>query len=394
MKNKKTWILCFGTKWYSSAEYTEKHLIRRFHRDQYGILWIDPIPNRNLTQERAGSRLEFRKKILKRINYQLRVIVKQDKSFFVFRPFFLPTVETQQHFNLVLLKWQLFILITILRIKRFAVFSSRLENIPALFPRKTYVKFIQISGDLYSDLRGISTSFKNALVAKEFLVFSQADIILAASQQIRDKICALKIPQPSKVLYFPHGVDHAHFDTDQRDNTLLELKDRLQRPIAGFFGSLTHAVDQSVIAKLADNDFLVVLIGPILSDFSNLKNHPFVKFIGAVPYALLPPFANTFDVCIMAWKPAEWINNCNPSKTYEYLALGKPIVSCVIPELVDNLSDVIRFASTPDEFVKQCRAAIADDSADRSKLRKRMAHQMDWEQKYLQVHRWLNGEEW
>ena len=92
----------------------------------------------------------------------------------------------------------------------------------------------------------------------------------------------------------------------------------------------------------------------------------------------------------MAWKPSEWINNSNPKKTYEYLALGKPIVCNSIPEIKHQLSDYVYFADTPEEFVMQCKKAYSEDSDILVSLRKEKAKITDWNYKYLQLKQLIN----
>jgi glycosyltransferase involved in cell wall biosynthesis len=87
----------------------------------------------------------------------------------------------------------------------------------------------------------------------------------------------------------------------------------------------------------------------------------------------------------MAWHSGEWIKNCNPSKTLEYLALGKPIVSVPIPELQENFSEFIEFAETPMSFVEKCNLALKNNNEEQIQRRKSFAKNNDWNFKIQKI---------
>lgn len=381
--NHKSWIICFGSKWANPSVYTEKHLVKFLFRKGYRILWVDPIPNRNISVTRSGSKKSLLKTVSRRLVHQFHVFSKISQSFYVFRPFFFPNVVKSESKNLRFLKLQIALIKKFLQIKNFIVISSSITDVPAVFPNNEYNKFIQISGDLYSDLREISEAQRANIKAKEKRVFNAADIILVASNTVYNKIINI-CKESKKVEYFPHGVDFKHFDDAFIHKDVKYLRN-FNKPIAGYFGGLTHATDQEVLKKLADKNFIVVLIGPVLADFSDLKKHKNIKFIGSIDYQLLPSYAMVFDVCIMAWKPGKWIENCNPSKTFEYLSLGKPIVSVSIPELKYKLSEYILFADEPNEFYVKCKQAYDSLNEEDIVRRKEIAKQNDWEKKFNQL---------
>ena len=263
----------------------------------------------------------------------------------------------------------------LLRIKKFSLVSSGLTDLSMIFPKRNFRYFIQISGDLYSDLRDLNEDLRKKILSVEKRVFNFASIILAASTNIFKKIQGL-VDDKGKVIYFPHGVEFDHFN-----NTKKRDLGAIKSPIAGYFGSLTENNDQRMFKALAESGYSVVLIGKILGDYSSCINENF-HFIGPVDYKYLPEYAQNFDVCIMAWKPAEWINNSNPSKTLEYFAMGKPIVSNTIPELKKRFSELMYFADDPKEFVNQTNKALKENNDDLIKRRIEVAKNQSWEKKY------------
>ena len=375
MNIKSDWIVCFGSKLSSPSVYTEKQLINRFYRDGSKILWINPTPHKNIAIKGISTDKSIIKKIALRLKNQLNIFSKVKKDFYQVNPLFLPNVEKYVDLNAKLLRYQMILFMRILRIKKFSLVSSGLTDLSMIFPKRNFRYFIQISGDLYSDLRDLNEDLRKKILSVEKRVFNFASIILAASTNIFKKIQGL-VDDKGKVIYFPHGVEFDHFN-----NTKKRDLGAIKSPIAGYFGSLTENNDQRMFKALAESGYSVVLIGKILGDYSSCINENF-HFIGPVDYKYLPEYAQNFDVCIMAWKPAEWINNSNPSKTLEYFAMGKPIVSNTIPELKKRFSELMYFADDPKEFVNQTNKALKENNDDLIKRRIEVAKNQSWEKKY------------
>ena len=56
----------------------------------------------------------------------------------------------------------------------------------------------------------------------------------------------------------------------------------------------------------------------------------------------------------------------SPTKTLEYMAAGKPIVSTGIQDVRSMFSDVVRIADNPAAFTEACRAALAETGQHRT----------------------------
>jgi glycosyltransferase involved in cell wall biosynthesis len=50
--------------------------------------------------------------------------------------------------------------------------------------------------------------------------------------------------------------------------------------------------------------------------------------------------------------------NINPTKTLEYMAAGKPIVSTPVADVVRNFTPIVQVAHSQDEFIALARAAL------------------------------------
>ena len=161
------------------------------------------------------------------------------------------------------------------------------------------------------------------------------------------------------------------------------------KPLFGFFGSLAVWLDYPLLIKAARlrPDYNWVLIGKRYDgaiarhakDFPpNLIEHP------RVSYAELPRYAAWFDACILPFVINTVTDATSPLKIFEYMALGKPIISTNILEARHYRSPLR--AGTPEEFAAQADAALAlaHDAAYLALLREE-AEQNSWRQKALDV---------
>jgi len=82
---------------------------------------------------------------------------------------------------------------------------------------------------------------------------------------------------------------------------------------------------------------------------------------------------------------ADWIKNSFPVKTLEYLAMGKPVISCRIPVVEELFSDLVYFADTPDEFLAQARKSLQENDDIKQKLRVEAASKHTWEKKFDEI---------
>jgi glycosyltransferase involved in cell wall biosynthesis len=247
-----------------------------------------------------------------------------------------------------------------------------------LLKKKFRIKVYQ-AADLISEFRTENKSLLADLRRKEIYLSQNVDHLFASSPNIWQKLEALSGRQ---VKLLTHGVNFNHFNSIHTLHpAMLVIKDK-GLPIAGYYGTLSDANDQEVFRALAANGFSVVIIGKVLGDYSTLKGVENIYFTGPIAYDELPSYAHGFDVCLLNWIMADWIVNSFPVKTLEYLAMGKPIVSCPIPVVKEMFEEVVYFADTPQQFVQKAVTAIEEDNPAIKDKRIELARNHTWENKY------------
>jgi UDP-galactopyranose mutase len=131
-------------------------------------------------------------------------------------------------------------------------------------------------------------------------------------------------------------------------------------------------MDLELIARMADArpDWSVVIVGPVVKiSPADLPRRPNLFFLGSKDYSELPAYLAGWDVALMPFAINESTRFISPTKTPEYLAGGKPVVSTPIKDVMRHYSDLdaVKIADGADDFVAACEAALvlaADDTQD------------------------------
>ena len=90
------------------------------------------------------------------------------------------------------------------------------------------------------------------------------------------------------------------------------------------------------------------------------SSRPNLHYLGGRKYEELPFYLGSWDVALMPFAINESTKFISPTKTPEYLAGGKPVVSTPITDVVRHYGDLegVRIASTADEFIAECETAL------------------------------------
>lgn len=154
----------------------------------------------------------------------------------------------------------------------------------------------------------------------------------------------------------------------------------IKHPIIGYGGTIYRRMDLDLISELSDKlpQCSFVFIGDVLLkpvDIARLKEKKNVFFLGVKQYSELPNYLTNFDVCILPYIPIPYTSP--PTKIYDYLTTGKPIVSTYFSELKD-FSNLIRLARTKEEFINFVRESLSEDNPDIRKMRIEKAKENSW----------------
>ena len=176
---------------------------------------------------------------------------------------------------------------------------------------------------------------------------------------------------------FPSGVDVAHFraTTDPATQEPAAIAD-LSRPRLGYFGVLDERIDWELIAAVAQRrpDWQWTLVGPTAKiDPDALPAAPNIHYLGQQQYADLPGFLKGFDVATMPFALNQATKFISPTKTPEYLAGGKQVISTSVADVVASYSGIVRIADGPDQWIEAVEQTLAASETDRKQRLDRAA---------------------
>jgi glycosyltransferase involved in cell wall biosynthesis len=189
------------------------------------------------------------------------------------------------------------------------------------------------------------------LPRRERLLLANADIVFTGGRRLYDA----KRRYHRNVHFFGCGVDVAHFGKARLDDTVVPADiAELPKPVFGYFGVIDERIDYELIARLAAHNpaASVVMLGPVVKvDPATLPRDHNIHWLGKRDYEMLPAYVKGFDVCLMPFALNEATEFINPTKTLEYMAARKPIVSTAVADVVRNFTPVVRVAKSQSDFV-------------------------------------------
>ncbi len=162
------------------------------------------------------------------------------------------------------------------------------------------------------------------------------------------------------------------------------------RPIVGFVGALYDWIDWELIAATAARcpELEFVLVGPHdgRGDVQRVAALPNVRLLGPRPYAHVPAYIAAFDVCWVPFRQDDVGRAANPVKIYEYLALGKPVVTTPVAD-TDAFGDLVRVVRTADEAAGALRGYLAEPADPAAAIA--FARENSWDRRAREYVEWL-----
>ncbi len=163
---------------------------------------------------------------------------------------------------------------------------------------------------------------------------------------------------------FPSSVDRAHFGRARAMDAAPDDQGSLPRPRFGFYGVIDERMDLEMIAAVADAhpEWSIVMVGPVVKiDQADLPHRPNIHYLGGKTYDELPVYLGGWDVALMPFAINDSTKFISPTKTPEYLAGGKPVVSTPITDVIRHYGDLesVFIADGAEAFIKGCEQALA-----------------------------------
>jgi glycosyltransferase involved in cell wall biosynthesis len=222
----------------------------------------------------------------------------------------------------------------------------------------------------------------------ESFIYRRVDAISCVTPHLKDYVESYGVP-PSRVEVLPSGVDTRLFSPGPREEALLaQWGIGPGDPVIFFMGTLYSfsGLDRvirefgTVLEKHPRARLLVAGVGEDRERLEKLASEPGVRehviFTGLQSYAALPALIRSSDLCINPFELNAITRDILPTKLFQYLACGKPV-------LMTELPGTLPFLKGPEDGVVYAATDLLSDRARLDVLGKnalRVAQRdFDWE---------------
>ena len=265
------------------------------------------------------------------------------------------------------------------------VASQRLEHYavwfytPMMLPLAKNLKPKALVYDCMDEL----SAFKFAppeLVQREAELLQKADVVFTGGHSLFEA----KREHHPNVHAMPSSVDALHFGQARKDQPEPPELMSIAHPRVGFVGVIDERMDLELLGEVAAllPEVQFVMVGPVVKiDPASLPQAQNLHYLGGRSYAQLPAHLAHWDVAMMPFAINESTRFISPTKTPEYLAAGKPVVSTPIRDVVRPYGeqDLVQIASTAAEFAGAIERTLSEDQTERCQRADKLIGGMSWD---------------
>ncbi|RYF95063.1 MAG: glycosyltransferase family 1 protein [Chitinophagaceae bacterium] len=213
------------------------------------------------------------------------------------------------------------------------------------------------------------SAFQNAppaLIQNEARLMKLADLVFTGGNSLYNA----KKHLHHNIHSCPSSIDKEHFAA-ARQHTMDPADQRnIPHPRLGFFGVIDERLDIALVDAIAKErpDWQIIMIGPTVKvDPAQLPRHANIHYLGSKTYQELPAYLAGWDVALLPFAKNEATRFISPTKTPEYLAGGKPVVSTSIEDVVNpyGRNGLVHIADDAAGFINRIEAVLIQQSNSR-----------------------------
>ena len=203
------------------------------------------------------------------------------------------------------------------------------------------------------------------LIEFEKELLQKADVVFTGGHTIYES----KKDKHPNIHPFPSSIDKNHFIKGRDAGIEPEDQKHIPHPRLGFYGVIDERFDIELIRQAAEAhpEWHFVLIGPIVKIHpDSLPHYPNIHYPGGRKYDELPAYLSGWDITLIPFAINESTKFISPTKTPEYLAAGKPVISTPITDVINpyGKEELVHIAATAEEFIAAATTILAQ--TDRS----------------------------
>ena len=194
----------------------------------------------------------------------------------------------------------------------------------------------------------------------EVKLFQNADLVFTGGYSLYER----KKEYHHNIYPLPSSIDADHFTLAKQTMAKPADQNGISHPRFGFYGVIDERFDIDLIYKVAVErpDWNFIFLGPVAKiDVATLPQRPNVYYLGNKTYDELPCYLAGWDIAIIPFVKNQYTEFISPTKTPEYLAAGKPVISTSIKDVVDpyGINGLVKIADTPAEFIREAKSILS-----------------------------------
>jgi len=224
------------------------------------------------------------------------------------------------------------------------------------------------------------------LLTNEQRLLEKADLVFTGGQSLYEA----KKNRHKRVFAFPSSIDAAHFRQARDLREEPEEQKSILSPKLGYCGVIDERIDIKLLGEVARlrPEWQFVMVGPVVKiREEDLPRRANIHYLGGKDYKELPKYMAGWDVALMPFALNESTKFISPTKTPEYLAAGKPVVSTAIRDVVRPYGEMnlVHIASTAEEFVAACEKAMKENTDERNKQADKFLAETSWDKTFSEM---------
>lgn len=226
-----------------------------------------------------------------------------------------------------------------------------------------FTRHLQPSAVIFDCMDELSL-FKGApqsLIDMEAELMRKADVVFTGGHSLYEA----KKHNHHNIHPFPSSIDFNHFS--QARQKLVEPDDQINipHPRIGFYGVIDERFDIDLLMRMAElkPEYQFVIVGPVVKiDPRTLPRRANIHYLGKKDYHALPLYLAGWDCAMMPFALNDATKFISPTKTPEFLAAGKPVVSTSIKDVVNPYGHhrLVHIADKPEDFISCIEKAMEE----------------------------------
>ena len=197
-------------------------------------------------------------------------------------------------------------------------------------------------------------------------LFSRCDIVFTGGYSLHEA----KQRHHREVHAVPSSVDAAHFARARSIRQDPADQAPIPRPRLGYCGVIDERIDLDLVREVASArpTWQFVFVGPVTKiDPASLPRGANLHYLGGRHYDELPAYLSGWDVALLPFAHNDSTRFISPTKTPEYLAAGRRVVSTSVRDVVRTFGDTgfLGFGDSADEFIAAIERALDEDDPKR-----------------------------